>query len=70
MLQISYSVKDYPNAEYPCSIVYEDKVMHDGVTIGHSQKCVCYWHQSTEEQAKADANTITYMFNQEINRGL
>lgn len=70
MLQVSYSVKDYPNAEYPCTIVYEDRVMHDGVSIAHSQKCVCYWHQSDEKTAKADANRIAYLLNLELNKGM
>jgi len=70
MLQVSYSVKDYHKAEYPCSIVYEDRVMHDGVSVAHRQKAVCYWHQSSEEEAKSDARLLAYLLNQEMNKGL
>lgn len=72
MLQVSYSVKDYPKAEYPCSIVYEDHVMHDGVGVSHKQVCVVYWDNGshTKEQARGEANRIAYLLNQEVNKGL
>lgn len=71
MLQVSYSVKDYPNAEYPCSIVYRDSTMHDGPAVRHEQVCVCYWHMGTdrgEQVGKNEARKIASMYNEELSK--